>query len=85
MRRFTDEQQVMPMPVAENAGYYILCAIKLAAYEDTGLSPEEVALLAKGKTNGTAKHGFARIKHRSCRTESAMKLIESTFSNKAMV
>ncbi|MCM1166423.1 MAG: hypothetical protein NC299_13335 [Lachnospiraceae bacterium] len=42
MDRLTDRDKEMPTPIEEHSQYYSRCVCKLAEYEDTGLTPEEI-------------------------------------------
>lgn len=45
MNRLTDRNKEMPTPIDEHSQYYARCVCRLAEYEDTGLTPEEVATM----------------------------------------
>lgn len=45
MDRLTNRNKQMPTPIDEHSRYYARCVNCLAEYEDTGLTPEEIAAL----------------------------------------
>lgn len=42
MDRLTNRSEEMPTPISDNAQYYAFCVNRLADYEDTGLTPDEI-------------------------------------------
>lgn len=53
MDRLTDRNKAMPTPINEHSRYYARCVCRLAEYEDTGLTPDEIERL---KTDNARLH-----------------------------